>query len=333
VPGGWRGNEVWLDTDEVRWFGELARSIGASAARPQPVLAGGGGALALPAAPTVAYPRPRPRRSAGPSRRRRVATRLFPLAAGVVAVGAMAPTYLWPRTSAELPTPPLAPATAAIQPLPADPESAAASRPSESVRVESAEAEHAAAQTKLPAQRNPYPTIHWRKSRALGLPQDGRLLAGVALPVRGPGWVTWDPVLDRHPNRANRLHGTDRLVRVLLNVIAEYRAAHPHAAPLVIGDLSLRGGGEIDDHASHENGLDADVYYPRRDGRPKPPDTVAQVDMRRAQELVDRFVAAGAQMVFVGPSTPLHGPAGVVQPWPEHDNHLHVRLAPAAGAP
>jgi murein endopeptidase len=329
VPGGWRGNEVWLDTDEVRWFGELARSIGASAARPQPLLAGGGGALAVPAAPAVAYPRTRPRRAAGPSRRRRIATRLFPLAAGVVAVGAMALTYLWPRTAAELPALPPAPATAALEPLAAEPESVA-STSGESVPVESAEA---AAQTKLPAQRNPYPAIHWRKSQAVGLPQAGRLLAGVALPVKGPGWVTWDPVLDRRPNRANRLHGTDRLVRVLLNVIAEYRAAHPHAAPLVIGDLSLRGGGEIDDHASHENGLDADVYYPRRDGRPKPPATVAQVDMRLAQELVDRFVAAGAQMVFVGPNTSLRGPAGVVQSWPAHDNHLHVRLGPTPGAP
>jgi hypothetical protein len=70
-------------------------------------------------------------------------------------------------------------------------------------------------------------------------------------------------------------------------------------------------------HASHQNGLDADVYYPRRDRR------------ERAPRRVDRFVAAGAQIVFVGPSTGIHGPAGVVQVLVCPDDHPHVRLPPA----
>jgi hypothetical protein len=49
-----------------------------------------------------------------------------------------------------------------------------------------------------------------------------------------------------------------------------------------------------------------------------------------SQELVDRFVRAGADVIFVGPNTGLRGPPGVVQPLVQHDNHLHVRL-PAAG--
>jgi hypothetical protein len=32
--------------------------------------------------------------------------------------------------------------------------------------------------------------------------------------------------------------------------------------------------------------------------------------------------------IFVGPSTPLSGPAGVVSPLVNHDNHLHVVIAP-----
>ena len=49
---------------------------------------------------------------------------------------------------------------------------------------------------------------------------------------------------------------------------------------------------------------------------------------RLAQDLVDRFVAAGAEVVYVGPSLSLTGPPGVVVPLVNHDNHLHFRLPP-----
>jgi hypothetical protein len=52
--------------------------------------------------------------------------------------------------------------------------------------------------------------------------------------------------------------------------------------------------------------------------------------MRLAQDLLDRFVAAGAELVYVGPNTPLTGPPGVVIPLVNHDNHMHVRIAPLA---
>ena len=118
--------------------------------------------------------------------------------------------------------------------------------------------------------RQTYP-IRWRKSQALGVPHAGSLVDGVRLPVKSRDWVTWDPVLNRVPNRPNRLYGTDTLVRFLVRVIGEYSAAHPKAPRVVVGDLSLRRGGEIDEHVSHENGLDVDVYYPRRDGKALPP--------------------------------------------------------------
>ena len=55
-------------------------------------------------------------------------------------------------------------------------------------------------------------------------------------------------------------------------------------------------------HASHQNGLDADIYYPRMDGQERRPYKPSQVDVDLAQDLVDRFVAAGARVVYVGPS-------------------------------
>jgi hypothetical protein len=45
-----------------------------------------------------------------------------------------------------------------------------------------------------------------------------------------------------------------------------------------------------------------------------------------AQDLVDRFVAAGAQRVFVGPRVGLRGPRGIVARLAHHDDHLHVRI-------
>ena len=176
--------------------------------------------------------------------------------------------------------------------------------------------------------------IVWRRSRAVGEPFDGRLVGGVELPAAGTHFVTVDPVTGDSPNRAWRRHGTDRLVETLLAVAGEYAAAHPEAPRLVVGDLSRPHGGRFgreyggDGHRSHQNGLDADVYYPRRDGRERKPTRVGQVDRRLAQELVDRFVAAGAQYVFVGPRTGLRGPRKVVLSLTNHDDHLHVRIRP-----
>ena len=88
-------------------------------------------------------------------------------------------------------------------------------------------------------------------------------------------------------------------------MVGAYRAAHPDAPRVVVGDVSFRDGGRMDEHVSHQNGLDVDVYYPRLDRHLSAPTAPSQVDHGLAQELVDRFVAAGAQIVFVGYSTGL----------------------------
>ncbi len=176
------------------------------------------------------------------------------------------------------------------------------------------------------------PAIAWRDSRPLGEPWAGRLVRGVQLPREGPHWFTWDGVLDRRPARGWRRWGTDALVRTLLRVLREHRAAHPEGPRVGIGDLSRPRGGHFGvefgglGHASHQNGLDVDVWYPRLDRRERRPFSVGQVDRRLAQDLVDRFVAAGAEKVYVGPSLDLRGPDEVVVPLVHHDDHLHVRI-------
>jgi murein endopeptidase len=167
---------------------------------------------------------------------------------------------------------------------------------------------------------------------AVGTQTRGALVRGVLLPAEGEHFVTWDPILRRHPNRSWRRYGTDRLVRTVLRVLAGYAAAHPGAQRLLVGDLSRPHGGEFGarfgglGHVSHQNGLDVDIYYPRRDRKLRPPDAPAQINRRLSQDLVRRFVRAGAQSVFVGPGTKLTGSRWIVQPLDHHDDHIHVRL-------
>jgi murein endopeptidase len=176
------------------------------------------------------------------------------------------------------------------------------------------------------------PPIAWRHSRAVGRPWAGRLVRGVQLPSEGRDFWTYDWGTRLSPNRPWRRWGTDRLVRTLLDVIGEYRAANPGAPRVGIADLSRHHGGPFGEHfgglghSSHQNGLDVDVLYPRTDGLERRAWTPALVDRTLAQDLVDRFVGVGAVYVFTGPRVGLRGPREVVVRIAHHDDHMHVRV-------
>ena len=183
----------------------------------------------------------------------------------------------------------------------------------------------------------PVDEIAWRKSVPVGLPHRGALVQGIQLPPEGTHFFTWDPVLEITPNRDWRRWAADTTVRKLLEVIAAYRAENPGAPRVGIGDLSRPQGGGFGrrfgglGHASHQNGLDVDLYYPRDDGLELAPVTAAEINRDLSRDLVRRFVAAGAVYVFVGPRTKLlTGPKRIVQKLIHHDDHMHVRF-PGAG--
>jgi murein endopeptidase len=169
---------------------------------------------------------------------------------------------------------------------------------------------------------------------AAATPAEGRLRQAVQLPADSFDFVTWDPVLKQTPNRSWRRWGTTKLVTTTEIVLRQYRDAHPDAPRVLVGDLSRRHGGFFGrrygglGHQSHQNGLDVDVYYPRADGLERTALRPAQVDRVLAQDLVDRFVDAGAVKVYVGPHVRLSGRRSVVTPLVYHDDHLHVRLSP-----
>jgi murein endopeptidase len=176
--------------------------------------------------------------------------------------------------------------------------------------------------------------IAWHQSRSLGLPYaHGRLVDGVQLPPLGEDFFTWDPIYDRIPNRGSRRWGNDRLIRMVLTVIHDFRYVHDSAQRVGIMDISRRHGGPFGKrygglgHASHQNGLDVDILYPRKDGLEARATEPAQVDQALSQALIDGFVKAGAVKIFVGPHLhDLHGPKGVVIPLIYHDDHFHVRI-------
>jgi penicillin-insensitive murein endopeptidase len=300
---GWRRGEVWFEI-EVLWFNE----------QPQPAFAFAGAAPAALGRPIPnGLVASRLRRAAKRHKRR---SRRVGAAALVVGSTAVIPLAVHRYGSSTIPAKPLA----------EDP-------PSLSFRLGPVGREVASAASVAAAQKprglvRSDAEIDWRAGTSRGLPFGGSLSGGTQLPQEGPDWVTWDPVTDSVPNEPVRLYGNEHTIRTVVKVLAAYRKADPDAGRVVVGDISFRGGGPMEEHVSHQNGLDVDVYYPRRDRALRAPVVTSQVDRARAQDLLDRFVAAGAQMVFVGFSTGLHGPSGVVIPYPNHENHMHVRFPP-----
>ena len=297
---GWRSGEVWFDAD-VLWFREQ-RSLGA--------LAVAGGAIELPRFDTGLEASRRRRFAAETERKRRFATRTAPAIAVVVGSSVVLPvSALRQRGGAQ-----------DALPLPEDPPSLTFGLESPLQLPAKGPATQADASTADP------PRIAWRTASSEGLPYAGHLHDATQLPVEGPDWVTWNPNTDSRPNLPGRLYGHEHTIRTIIEVLAAYRAAHPNAPPVVVGDISFRDGGVMDQHVSHQNGLDVDLYYPRRDGWLQAPKFTTQIDRRLSQDLLDGFVAAGARMIFVGYATDLRGPRDVVIPYPNHENHMHVRF-------
>jgi penicillin-insensitive murein endopeptidase len=98
----------------------------------------------------------------------------------------------------------------------------------------------------------------------VGSAQEGRLVDGFEVPVEGPN----HRFLNRSAKRGT--HHTTLEVGVLLWRSAQSVAkAHP-GPPLLIGDCSLDGGGEVERHRSHRSGRDVDLLFYVADSRGRP---------------------------------------------------------------
>ncbi|BCM16279.1 penicillin-insensitive murein endopeptidase [Mesorhizobium sp. J8] len=113
-------------------------------------------------------------------------------------------------------------------------------------------------------------------AQSFGFYSKGCFTGGVALPMEGPTWEVMRP-------SRNRRWGHPAMI-ALIEKLA--RDAHADGWPgLLVGDVSQpRGGPMMTGHASHQIGLDADIWLTPM---PKQPLTIAQRETMSATLMVD----------------------------------------------
>jgi penicillin-insensitive murein endopeptidase len=187
-------------------------------------------------------------------------------------------------------------------------------------------------------------------ARAIGSYARGCLAGGVALPINGPGWQVMR--LSR-----NRNWGHPRLLAYLERLANGARSIGWPG--LLIGDIAQpRGGPMITGHASHQIGLDADIWLtpmPNRLLTPQEREEMTAISMLRDPLNVDlqlwrpahtRLIKLAAsyrevERIFVHPAIKqvLCDQTGrdrawlsKVRPWWGHYYHFHVRVACPPGS-
>jgi penicillin-insensitive murein endopeptidase len=96
----------------------------------------------------------------------------------------------------------------------------------------------------------------------------GSLFNADLLPAEGFGYVK----IHRPRQRG---YGSFDLVEILKDAAAKMQIAFPSRDRTMIGDMSAEHGGYISGHASHQNGLDADVAYIRVDQTEQDPESTS----------------------------------------------------------
>jgi penicillin-insensitive murein DD-endopeptidase len=195
------------------------------------------------------------------------------------------------------------------------------------------------------------PTPAAMAPRPVGFYAKGCLAGGVALPINGPTWQVMR--LSR-----NRNWGHPAMIAFLERLSA--KAAKLGWPGLLVGDMSQpRGGPMITGHASHQVGLDADIWLspmPNRElTRQEREETSATMVVAADRLDVDPTVWTPAHLnviktaakepeverLFVNPAIKkaLCREAGTdrawlqkVRPYWGHDYHFHVRISCPAGA-
>lgn len=190
-------------------------------------------------------------------------------------------------------------------------------------------------------------TVPASVSASVGAPNRGRLLEAEPMPPH-PGYYVRDP---------SRSFGTLETVLWMQDAVQEVLDRHPRSPRIRVHDVSLREGGFMNGHRSHQSGRDVDIsLYQRRCAdrlcpmRNMQPD---ELDVERTFTLLEHWLKnERLEAVFLDYSlqAPLyeegrrrgysraqlsrwfqypHGPAyplGVVRHYPRHRDHAHVRF-------
>jgi hypothetical protein len=106
---------------------------------------------------------------------------------------------------------------------------------------------------------------------------------------------------------------------------------------IAVGDISFEHGGDISYHATHEVGLDIDIALVRRDGRqctrPGISYTSAQYDRAATRALLRSIHEVfGPHLKLIYFNDPQLVRDGLSVRYPNHDDHIHVRVCEAGHA-
>ncbi|MGE3973737.1 MAG: penicillin-insensitive murein endopeptidase [Bdellovibrionales bacterium] len=136
--------------------------------------------------------------------------------------------------------------------------------------------------------------------QAVGFYASGSLINSYNLPLDGFGFIKVFRTRDRG-------YVTDLLYWVLTEAAAELKEGYPDSERVQIGDTSDSNGGQLSRHASHQNGLDADLAYYRVNRREMNPEgfggfdevfvktgkITPNFDVVRNYHFIDALVATG----------------------------------------
>ncbi|HWS89206.1 MAG TPA: penicillin-insensitive murein endopeptidase [Pyrinomonadaceae bacterium] len=156
--------------------------------------------------------------------------------------------------------------------------------------------------------------------KPIGAPNPGNDPAiQTQLAAEGPGYVVFN-------RQAEHAYGRPELVELLRAVAAEWHKRHPDIK-LVVGDLSLRGGGNFPSHGGdHQDGREADVWPLTTNGQPEPTNIFAPNYSRQlTTELIQLINQMNPRAVVYFDDPPLVS-AGLVRATLDHNNHMHVWL-------
>ncbi|MEP3145545.1 penicillin-insensitive murein endopeptidase [Qipengyuania citrea] len=135
-----------------------------------------------------------------------------------------------------------------------------------------------------------------------------------ALPRSGAGYRSYSPQREQY--------GTGGTVSELQESSAAWAARG--GSPVNIGDISLRGGGDIRGHDTHEVGQQVDVRPFRNDGRNEPTTWQSQsYDRQQTRDYV-RFMKERNPGMTVLFNDPVLIREGLTRPYRGHDNHMHL---------
>ncbi len=191
--------------------------------------------------------------------------------------------------------------------------------------------------------------------QAIGFYSSGSLIQAMNIPDTGDGFLKLFLSRDRG-------WSTFDLQAVIAKSAHDLKNAYPNGERLQIGDMSARKGGFVGRHSSHQNGLDADIAYYRVNKKEQAVEHngFAEVfvkngkitnnfDLERNWELIRSLVAtnrvprifvdAAIKKAFCDYTVALGTRKSeietlrVLRPWPNHADHLHLRLTCPKNSP